>query len=261
MTRLTLSLWENAISFLVEALTRAVAADKDSCHWKFAIFSLIQAIELTIKERLRREHSLLVFADIDNPRTTVSLEKALARLGKIQTVSLTGDDIRNIQLAASIRNTLTHHEVDVSVDQVRVVFAKLFGFITEFSRQQLQVEVSTKIPEDIWRGALKVDRNTVELYRRAEQQIADEGIDKKYLLTCIKCWHDTYVDRKPIQRCYLCGFDDETTVCQECGCGMFKSEGHTAYYGKWYIGNSKVLEDWYPDLCDICYEDFLAKTE
>ena len=140
MTRLTLSLLENALSFLAEGLVRADAAQADPGQWKFAILGLVQAIELATKERLRREHALLVYADVDNPKLTVSLEKALARLGRIATVELTGDDVKNIQLAASIRNSITHHEVDVSVEQVQVVFATLLGFITEFSRRQLQVE-------------------------------------------------------------------------------------------------------------------------
>lgn len=257
MTRLTLTLWENAQSFLGEALAKAVAAENNVGEWKFAIFNLVQSIELATKERLRREHSLLVFADVDNPRTTVTLEKALARLGRIPAVKLTLEDIKSIQLAGAIRNSITHHEVDVSVEQIQVVFATLFGFMAEFSRRQLQIEISTAVTEEIWNSALAVDRHTAELCRRADQQLDDEEIGHKHRLICIKCWHNTYVDKPQIQKCYLCGFDDETTVCQECGTGMFRCEGHAADYGKWYKHGSKEPEDWYPYLCGNCYEDYL----
>lgn len=257
MTRLTLTLWENAISFLTEALAKAVAAENNAAEWKFAIFNLVQAIELTAKERLRREHQMLVFADVDNPKTSVSLEKAIARLARVPSVKLTADDIKGIQLAVSIRNSITHHEVDASVEQIQVVFANLLGFIADFSRRQLQVEISVSVPEQIWNDALKVNRHTMALCSRAEQQISDEGIESRYILTCLKCAHDTYVDKPDVQKCYLCGFDDETTVCQECGIGMFKCEGHAAYYGKWRNYGSKKAEDWYPYLCNDCYDDFL----
>lgn len=257
MTQLTLSLLQNAESFLVEALAKAVLAEGNIGEWKFAIFNLVQCIELSLKERLRREHPLLVYADVDNPKLSVSLERALSRLARIESVRLTTDDVKNIQLAAAIRNSITHHEVNVSVEQVKVVYAALFGFAVEFSRRQLQVEVSGSIPPSLWTEALAIDRHAAELCRRAEQQIKDEAIDDKRLLTCIKCWHDTYVDMPEVWRCYLCGFADRTTVCQECGVGMFKSEGHPAYYGKWLSHGKREPEDWYPDLCDDCYHDFL----
>lgn len=257
MTQLTLSLLQNAESFLGEALAKAVLAEKNVGEWKFAIFNLVQCIELALKERLRREHPLFVFGDVDNPKLSVSLERALSRLARIESTHLTEDDVKNIQLAATIRNSVTHHEVDVSVEQVRVVYATLFGFVVEFFRRQLQVEVSSSVSPSLWKEALAIDRHTSELCKRAEQQIKDEAIDIKRLLTCIKCWHDTYVDIPEIWRCYLCGFADRTTVCQECGLGMFHCEGHPAYYGKWRAYGKLDPEDWYPDLCDSCYEGFL----
>ena len=52
-------LLENALSFLEEALDKAVKAERDHVHWKFAILHLVQAIELSLKERLIREHNLM----------------------------------------------------------------------------------------------------------------------------------------------------------------------------------------------------------
>ncbi|QVW36012.1 hypothetical protein KIP69_03925 [Geobacter sulfurreducens] len=257
MTRLSLSIQENAESFLVEALAKAISAEREPSSWKFAIFSLVQAIELSLKERLRREHPLLVYADVDNPKLSVSLDKALSRLARIDDVKLSTDDVRNIQVATSIRNSIAHHAVDVSIDQLRVVFAGLLGFLVQFCRRQLNIEVSTSISSDLWAEAIAIENYASELCRRAELQIAEEGIEEKNLLTCIKCWHDTYVDKPGIWRCFLCGFAEPTTVCQECGVGLFQSESHPAYYGKWKVYGKKKAEDWYPELCDNCYEDFL----
>lgn len=243
MTKLTLSLQQNAESFLAEALAKAVEAEREPTAWKFAIFSLVQAIELSLKERLRREHPLLVYGDVDNPKLSVSLEKALSRLARIDTVKLTANDVRNIQVAASIRNSIAHHAVDVSIEQLKVVFASLLGLLVEFCRRQLQVEVSASISPSLWAEAIAIDRYASELCRRAEQQIADEGIDSRKLITCIKCWHDTYVDKPGVWRCFLCGFAEPTTVCQECGVGLFKSEAQPAYYGKWTAYGKKEPED------------------
>jgi len=257
MVQLTLSLLQNAESFFSEALAKAVLAENNISEWKFAIFNLVQAIELALKERLRREHPLLLYADIDSPKLSVSLDRTLSRLARIESVHLTTEDIKNIQIAAVIRNSVAHHEVDISVEQVRFVYATLFGFVVEFCRRQLKYEISGYVEPNLWNKAISIDRHASDLCRRAEKQIDDEGIQGKQLITCIKCWHDTYVNIPNIWRCYLCGFADPTTVCQECGRGMFKSEGHPAYYGKWQSGGNPKTEDWYPDLCDNCYQDFL----
>lgn len=257
MAQLTLSLQQNTESFLTEALAKAVIAEKEVSEWKFALFNIVQSIELSLKERLHKEHPLLVFADIDNPKLTVSLERALTRLARIESVCLTTEDIKNIRLAASIRNNITHHAVDISVEQVKVIFAGLLGFVVEFSRRQLQIEVSSSMPASLWAEAIAIDRYASELCCRAERQLGDEGITSKHLITCIKCWHDTYVDKAGFERCFLCGFDEPTTVCQECGIGIFKSEGHPAYYGKWHSHGESEPREWYPDLCHCCYDDFL----
>ncbi len=257
MAKITLSLLENSESFLKEALHKAILAEKRESEWKFALFNLVQAIELALKERLRREHPLLVYADIDNPKLSVSLERALGRLSQCPTVGLNQDDIKNVRLAASIRNSITHHEVDVSIEQVKSIFASLLGFLSEFSERHLNTSLATKVPKHLWKKAISAKLYASELYRRAEQRFEREKIDKSKLITCIRCWHDTFVTSKRRDSCYLCGFAEPMTVCQECGIGMFESEGYKVYYGKWSSGNKTKPTDWYPHLCEKCHEDYL----
>lgn len=58
MTQLTLSLLQNAESFLAEGLSKAVLAERDVGEWKFAIFNLVQCIELALKESAAPRASL-----------------------------------------------------------------------------------------------------------------------------------------------------------------------------------------------------------
>ena len=80
MSQVTLTLLDNAHNFIGEALRKAVLSEKDQGQWKFAIFNLVQAIELLLKEKLRQEHRILIFKNIDKPETTVSIESAITRL-------------------------------------------------------------------------------------------------------------------------------------------------------------------------------------
>ena len=51
-----LSLWENSKTFLDGAISKAVLGEKTPVSWKFAILAIVQAIELAMKARLKREH-------------------------------------------------------------------------------------------------------------------------------------------------------------------------------------------------------------
>ena len=59
-----ISLLQNTYSFLEEALGKAIKAEKDQFHWKFAVLNLVQAIELSLKEKLRREYPILIFQNM-----------------------------------------------------------------------------------------------------------------------------------------------------------------------------------------------------
>ena len=67
-----ISLLQNAYSFLEEALSKAIKAENEPIHWKFATLNLVQAIELSLKEKLSQEHPVLVFQQIDSPKNTVN---------------------------------------------------------------------------------------------------------------------------------------------------------------------------------------------
>ena len=63
--KLKFSLLENSHSFIAEAAQKAVEATNEPHNWKFAILNLVQAIELSLKEMLRREHPILIYKNID----------------------------------------------------------------------------------------------------------------------------------------------------------------------------------------------------
>jgi Pentapeptide repeats (8 copies) len=122
------ALIENAESFLNESLAKAILAKEDPREWKFAILALVQALELTLKEMLRREHWTLVFQSVDKPTMTVSFEGALSRLTNIVKVPFAADDIATARTAIALRNQVTHSDVHFEEQQVKVVFTRLLGF-------------------------------------------------------------------------------------------------------------------------------------
>lgn len=256
-----LTLIENANSFLGEALQKALDSEKDPHQWKFAILSLVQAIELALKERLRQEHSHLIYTDVDKPTNTVSIEKATNRLRSVANLEFSDSDLKNIRTATKIRNFIVHHEFELNVNQTKAVFAKLLGFTSDFYRDHLAIKIANVLPASLWREAVEIEDYLIELLQRAEKQIKENGIDDKFIMSCPKCWQETFVWFKDNDQCYLCGHEEEVTVCQQCSLILFENEAHRVYYGKWMSGDKSEYKDWYPDLCGSCFEDYVFDEE
>ena len=114
MSRLKLTLEENAISFAEDALANAIVAEETPKRWKFAILSLIQAIELSLKELLRRQHPYPIYKNVDNPDKTVGIDQATHRFRLIAGITLTADGSCIITWRSQLR-TLSSYSHDFSV--------------------------------------------------------------------------------------------------------------------------------------------------
>jgi len=213
---LKLTLLENSHSFLSEALAKAVAAERDPSQWKWAIFSLTQAIELSLKERLKREHPLLVFQNVDKPQLTVSLRDALTRLHKGCKLPMSQADRQAIHSATEWRNHILHFEFALSVAELKPAFAKLLGFIIHFHREHLDENLSAVIPGDLWTEAIKVQDYGKELFTRAQERFLKEKIDNDLVWVCLKCGWEAFVVQDDINTCYVCGTEEEVVECDSC---------------------------------------------
>jgi hypothetical protein len=149
-----MTLGENSLDSLQESLAKVRDTDANVTAWKFAVVHIVHAIELMLKERLQREHRLLIFQNVDKPGTparpgaTVSLETALTRLQNAD-VNLDDDDLRAIGKAIEWRNRITHSEFALYVREVRTVFALLFEFIHTFHLKEMDTEVMDVIAPDL----------------------------------------------------------------------------------------------------------------
>ena len=164
--KLKLSLLENAYDSLNSSLERADLAEEQTGGWKLAIFLLVHALELVMKERLRREHQLLVFSNVDKPGHTVSMETALGRLQAVG-VGIDAADERAIRTAIGWRDRIAHYEVDLSLEEAEQIYALLFEFLHSFHRRELGSDLHDKIAEENWwkeAGLMEVFRTEFVVY-------------------------------------------------------------------------------------------------
>ena len=155
-----LSLMENSHSFMAEAAKKAVAARDDVGQWPFAILSLVQAVELSLKELLRRQHPVFIFENIDAPRNTVSITQALTRMDNpsIMNITIPEDEKKKIATAVNLRNQITHFEFEVTEEYAMAKFSEIFAFLVYFQGRYLEVEVESILPQELLTAVIQIEK-------------------------------------------------------------------------------------------------------
>ena len=172
-----ISLLENTYSFLDEALSNAIKAEKDTIRWKYAILNLVQAIELSLKEKLRQEHPILIFQKIDSPKFTVNLCTALSRLQNICKLKLSTSDLTTINKAAGLRNQIVHFEFSIEEKPNKLIFAKLLGFLSHFHLTHLDTPLDQIVDPNLWQEALSIFEYADLLFKTALRIFKEQNID------------------------------------------------------------------------------------
>ena len=137
------TLVDNALDFVRSALESAEkGTDKDL---KYAILHLADGVELILKERLKKEHWSLLFADINKANEkalklgdfkSVDFNDCVTRLGTIASIDLTAYDnlLRSLR---GTRNRLQHFEFTGTKDEVVAILVQTWVLILDFLHDYL----------------------------------------------------------------------------------------------------------------------------
>lgn len=145
-SRLKLNLLENAYDYLNASLEYVVRArhTQSQMAWKFAILNISFAIELMLKERLRRANELLIYADLDTYRPITRETKTVSWTVLIERIKyVLGDDFAKVDagrlsLAQRLRNQMLHYDVVLDFPGVYHDFANLLNFTTQFYNEYIR---------------------------------------------------------------------------------------------------------------------------
>lgn len=217
MEKYRLSLLENCYSFIDEALRKVYEAEELFKEWKYSILFLVQAIELALKEQLRREHPCLIYRDVEKQTLTVTIEEAIKRLRKISNIELSKNDDDIFKKAIEIRNDIIHHSFEIDLNEIRINFTILLGFLNDFISRVFNESIKDKITPNLWNQVLKRnDAYVLEIINRVEQRIKDENIVNENILPCRVCKKKYFIVEEDLGKCYFCNFQDYMTHCISC---------------------------------------------
>lgn len=235
-----LSLLENAESFAIEGIEAAIRAETNSREWKFAILHIVQAIELVLKEILRREHDKFIYENIDNPKNTVSLRQALIRISKVSKIRFSAKDIKKVNSAVDSRNKFTHNEIEYNSMQMKSVFADMFGFLQHCYSSFLGKHLSQSIPDDLWHNVIDIEKYVKILHARLKDMIKDGAVKENDLCECPICSIEAFHICK--NECLICGYKAYVDFCHACKSPLFFDSSDCG-----------TCEDDY--ICDECLDD------
>lgn len=248
MSELKLTLEENSFSFLNHSLAQAIIAEKTQENWKYAILNLVQAIELILKELLKKENQILIFRNIDSPTETVSLQLAVTRLQKISKVNFDKEDLDSIRLASKYRNEIVHYEFSFKIEEIKLIYAKLIGFFQSFTNKYFQKNLNEIVKGNLWEEALNIIEYSDELKKRAEERFKNENIDEEYIIECRRCHQFGFVVQDEIDTCYVCGEEDRSGQCDNCR-GIF------------YLDELGSLHEHDPNVyCEGCRDEIIQRN-
>lgn len=217
--KIELTLAHNSHAFLREAASKFVAAQLEPAQWQFAIISLVQSLELALKAKLKEIHPLFVYDDIDEPKHTINIARAISRLTNpnIGGIALSEKDKKKIIAAIKVRNELTHAEHSLNPSHAEHSFCFVFSYVADFFRYHLRTSVSEIVAITDLESIIRSSVAREELRKRALVRIEQREIPDNEIRDCPECCEWTFVLYDGECTCYTCLHHLETVECPRCG--------------------------------------------
>ena len=243
---------ENALDSLRMGLRHHLNESLENSD-KWAILELFHCIELLLKERLHRDHSLLIYKNvdsaIDDDSLTVGLKESLQRLANVG-VSLPNDYRVILFDLQKRRNRIEHHRF-VPDNSHLYVLGKAIKFIGYFLEEELDTDVAEELGEHLYAEAKELMFDYDQLVAKAEASI-ESILSKQHpkhgvaydIGECPECGNMTVLvhpDDPESRECHFCKQTVDVRQCQRC-CRYLPEESMIA-----------------PDLCHDCFADMTAE--
>ncbi len=248
-----LNLLDNAVNSIVHGMEHYRAGKNNTIEFKFAIQHIAHGAELLLKERLAREHALLIWEDVSKPgKRSVTWEAALLRL-RAAGVDLTKYE-QNLITLRDLRNRIEHFVVTLHEKEAAGAISGVLEFIFEFPVRHLGISLQTAFPDPrAWQELLKLKEFRDRAVDAAE---AMQTSGNYYSLnhTCFICGEYFLVAGQDASTgdqgfCLLCGVEFELAWCEECS-GLYEAE---------LVEQSDVTGP-YQDMCVFCIQEYQEKA-
>jgi hypothetical protein len=269
-----LGLEENALDSLIHAVEHFLAEERPT-DLKYTVLHIFHAVELFLKARLATFDSELIYEKPrkDGKRHTVNFRQLKERLSK-EGVALSEQDKKNLAYLQEIRNSLEHHRIDCSRDDVEEYVGCAIYFLETFLVKELNISLKEKLD--------KLDEDAYQTLSKAWlfhlRRMSDSGISPHpkermnfEFLECEHCKEEAVVVPDPRTAgdsayCFCCfsHYLVEVSYCPRCEMSDFSISGPDETATAIEVSRSPYnvpvqaeKEDWPNNwsFCDRCMDD------
>lgn len=235
------ALYANAIDSLRIGCAHTVG-DPEPAQRKQAILTIFHAIELLLKERLYREHPLLIYKDLNAKiradSFTVGVKDALTRLESIGiTIPKAPRDV--IEKLQGRRNRIEHHRYDEEEQDHQTIsecIAFSFFFIEAILEENIHKDFGADLMRDIqsvvfshdeqrWAAMFRLEKWLKKTWPEWDPLESDMPEQFEGTLDCPVCRQE-YLSicehREPF--CFYCNTTVDAVQCAECGFTYIEGE-------------------------------------
>jgi hypothetical protein len=157
---------------------------------KHAIANAAHAIELLLKERLRRIHPAFIWEHVDKypnlEARTVTVDTAISRLKNIGGVRIVEGDEKIIRSLRKTRNAIEHYEWFTTKKEAHLIIGNALSFAFSFALDQLGIDLADEFKgDDTWRLLIEELNAFVRAHSaRIEAKIRERGDCSFYCAAC-----------------------------------------------------------------------------
>lgn len=212
---LKLSLLDNALDFILDAVMRLSNPTQTPSDIKYSILHLSSGIELLLKQCLLDEHWTLIFAKVDEADKTalqtgdfksVDFKESINRLERVCSINLKNDR-GLLEALRKIRNKIEHYQITISKDEAVSILVKVWAFILDFVSEAIDFSSSegTEAVFDSIREKMVIHQRFIDeriaALKPEFQRLQEEGT---FILDCPKCLQEALPLTGEDTECMFC---------------------------------------------------------
>ncbi|MGI6727425.1 MAG: hypothetical protein ACOX4P_06710 [Anaerovoracaceae bacterium] len=227
---------------------------ENKVKWKLAFVTMVQAVELLLKESLYRVHPSLIFENIDSvkegERNTISFQQSLNRVCNFTSYIIEAETKLFLVKCSKMRNDFIHYQVKIQSEQIKSKYSKLYKFYKELHEALIgeTIKFYKKSYNDTEFEVLEYDKNWtvfrgVDIKKEEVDDYIKEIEDNKRFKYCVDS------NGRKIERIK---YGDEIKYIEGSGRRLEMCGGCLAKIGEYHLDNCDQ------EICPFCLRQLVT---
>lgn len=214
--KLELNLLENSHDYVISSFELFQIADEYGMHdeqrtefdnkvkWKLAFVTMVQAVELLLKECLYRVHHNLIYENIDldklRENKSVSFQQSIKRINNFCDYKIDENQVKFLIDCSKIRNEFIHYKVTIQSEKIKPKYSVLYSIYKELHFKSIGEDIKFRKTNEITEGNILYYHKNLTIFRGREIEKDYINEFRKEIIENIKYKYYISVDGDKVKR-------------------------------------------------------------